>query len=290
MSTRSSEISYSAPRKTRQWTTVHTSVFGGLQEGWFFLRVRWPRTAVRVRTSFYEPLRAFLFAHENQIYLQGRFRIAVWKHVFVSLLTVTVLHEFSWLLQVLADFRHAGISGFQMLPYSPHCLPRQWIHVLRPFYTKAGLRFQSAVLHFESSDCFDGPLYLMVNSSVFVLREEFNQVTSDAGDGTLRGAVITGKSVSRSGTVTSTSTEPRLWYSNYALTGCIGGVHSRSSVSPATHDRWHIVITWSPSMDGSKWQPLGPSCRRPTSSLPQGSQHYHFGPRDDPDRWKHGTL
>ena len=32
-----------------------------------------------------------------------------------------------------------------LLLYWPQCLPRQWIHVLRPFYTKAGLRFQSAV-------------------------------------------------------------------------------------------------------------------------------------------------
>ena len=71
-----------------------------------------------------KPLRAFLFTHENQNYLQGRFRIAVWVHVFVSLLTVAFLHEFSWLVQVLADFRHAVISGFQLLPYSPHCLPR----------------------------------------------------------------------------------------------------------------------------------------------------------------------
>ena len=34
----------------------------------------------------------------------------------------------SWFAQFLADFRHAVISG-----YSPLCLMRQWIHVLRQF-------------------------------------------------------------------------------------------------------------------------------------------------------------
>ena len=41
-------------------------------------------------------------------------------------LSVAVLYVFSCFVQVLAEFRHAVISG-----YSPHCLTRQWIHVLR---------------------------------------------------------------------------------------------------------------------------------------------------------------
>ena len=50
------------------------------------------------------------------------------------------------------------------------CLPRQWIHVLRHFYTKAGLRFQSAVRTLDLLIGFYG-LYLTVN-----LHEEFKQV------------------------------------------------------------------------------------------------------------------
>ena len=36
--------------------------------------------------------------------------------------------EFSWHDQVLADFRHPVISSVQLLPYSPQCMPRQWVH------------------------------------------------------------------------------------------------------------------------------------------------------------------
>ena len=65
----------------------------------------------------------------------------------------------------------------------------------------------------------------------------------------LPGAVITGKSVS--GTVRLLQRSHVYGYPKYQLSGSIGGVHSRSSVSPATDSRGPVPV-WYPVTPGRR--------------------------------------
>ena len=67
----------------------------------------------------------------------------------MSFLTVSFLHEFSWLLQVLADFRHAVISGFYLLPYS--VLAATVDTCTASFLHEGGPQISERSSHFESS-------------------------------------------------------------------------------------------------------------------------------------------